>query len=129
MWQQEDSGAAAPTPDLVHFGEALVRLRRAHGLTQSDLATRLQVAASTISRLERGRLAPPVNLSRQLPEVFSLAPPAASWLQALAAHARLTHATQAEIDEWDGAHRLLAWLALQRSQISRRKEDSPTDRN
>lgn len=111
--------------DWIDFGEALIRLRRSRCLSQSELAARLQVAASTVSRLERGRLPPPQDLCTRLVQALALSLELATWLQALAAHARLLHAAHAELGNWEGASHLVDWLAVQRSQISR-KEATPT---
>lgn len=122
----QEPGAHAQSSDLIDFGEALVRVRRAQGQSQSELAGKLQVAASTVSRLERGRLPPPPDLAMRLTEVLTLDPSAAKWLQELAAHARLMHAARAEMANWEGAQRLIAWLGAQRSLITQGKEDAPT---
>ena len=42
------------------------RLRQAAGMTQAQLASAADVADATISRIERGRLMPPVELAQRL---------------------------------------------------------------
>lgn len=112
--------------DLVDFGDALLRLRRARGLCQAELAVRTQVAASTVSRLERGRLPPSADLTLRISAALSLEPPVASWLAELSSLARLLHAAQQELPHWRGAKQLVQWLHAQRSSVRSRKEDAPT---
>lgn len=48
------------------WGNAIRAYREGHGLTQNDLATSLGVDQGTISRWERGRIDPSLNVKRML---------------------------------------------------------------
>lgn len=121
----QDTADAPASFDLVDFAGALLRLRRERGLSQAKLAEHLQVAASTVSRLERGRLPPSAALAQRIGFALSLEPRLRAWFEELAAMARLLHATRDEIPYWRGAQNLLDWLHAQRAQVRSRKEDAP----
>lgn len=48
------------------------RLRQAAGMTQAQLASAADVADATISRIERGRLVPSVELAQRLAKALDL---------------------------------------------------------
>ena len=48
------------------FGRAVRQLRRERGMTQAELATRLNLGRTSITNLEKGRQSPPLSL---LPEI------------------------------------------------------------
>lgn len=54
------------------FGELLKRLRRRHGLTQSELATRAGLSVEAVSLLERGRRTPRTSTARALADALEL---------------------------------------------------------
>jgi transcriptional regulator with XRE-family HTH domain len=56
------------------LGKAIKRLRRAAGLTQRDLATKLQVNSTYISHLEADRRDPSIALLRKLGSTLNVPP-------------------------------------------------------
>jgi len=103
--------------DLVDFGTALHRLRRAAGLNQAELAQRLSVSGSMVSRLESGKTPAPADLVLRMGDCMNLAPLQHQWLRELAAFDRLTRAVQAELPHWDGASKASDWLQASRQTI------------
>ena len=55
-----------------HFGERLAALRKERGLSQEDLAEKLQLTRQTISKWETGASTPDLELLIQLAEVFDV---------------------------------------------------------
>src|SRR4028118_2228229 len=59
--------------DTRHFGTMLRKLRRAHGLTQGELAEQLGLDSHAhISNLERGRKIPSLTLVRRIARFFQI---------------------------------------------------------
>lgn len=52
------------------FSEELVRVRKAHGMTQEQLAAALQTSRSNISHWENGRTLPDLEMARRLSQVL-----------------------------------------------------------
>ena len=46
------------------FADKLVAIRRAHGLTQEDLAAKLYVTRQAVSRWERGEVTPGIDMMK-----------------------------------------------------------------
>src|SRR5579884_4223351 len=61
-------------PDLLTFGRRLRHLRRARGLTLSELGARVGRAPSALSMLENGRREPRLSLLKTLAEALSVSP-------------------------------------------------------
>ena len=55
-----------------NFGERLATLRKERGMSQEDLAEKLQLTRQTISKWELGNSAPDLELLMQLAEVFDV---------------------------------------------------------
>ena len=55
-----------------NFGERLAALRKERGLSQEDLAEKLQLTRQTISKWETGASTPDLELLVQLAEVFDV---------------------------------------------------------
>lgn len=51
------------------FSEKLVEVRRAHGLTQADLAAKLYVTRQAVSRWERGEVVPGIDMMKLISAV------------------------------------------------------------
>lgn len=54
------------------FGARLAALRKAAGMSQSQLATQLKISPSTVGMYEQGRREPSVELLTQIANVFSV---------------------------------------------------------
>jgi transcriptional regulator with XRE-family HTH domain len=61
-----------PTEVERRLGDRVAALRQAAGLTQAELAERLEVAVETISRLERGSVVPSLPRLARLAETLSV---------------------------------------------------------
>lgn len=71
-----------PTSDVTSFrqsqvyalvlGQTVLRLRERHGLTQGELAARVGLTQSTLSRIERGQAQPDPFVLRQLAAAFGM---------------------------------------------------------
>lgn len=55
-----------------HFGERLAALRKERGMSQEELAEKLQLTRQTISKWETGASTPDLELLIQLAEVFDV---------------------------------------------------------
>ena len=54
------------------FSENLIQLRKLHGMSQEDLAEKLQVSRQTISKWEAGDSLPDIEKSRILADLFEV---------------------------------------------------------
>lgn len=54
------------------FGEKLQKLRKAQGLSQEELAARLNVTRQTISKWELDQSTPELGLLAQISDIFSV---------------------------------------------------------
>ena len=54
------------------FSENLIQLRKLHGMSQEDLAEKLQVSRQTISKWEAGDSLPDIEKSRILADMFEV---------------------------------------------------------
>jgi transcriptional regulator with XRE-family HTH domain len=52
------------------LGPAIRRRRQERGLTQSELAGKADIANETVSRIERGRLTPSVNIAERIAQAL-----------------------------------------------------------
>lgn len=56
------------------FNEALIAARKAHGLTQEQLAEKLYVTRQAVSRWERGEVIPGIDMIKLIAAVTGGAP-------------------------------------------------------
>lgn len=56
----------------VYVGEVVRQMRQQHGLKQSEMAAKLAMSASHLSRLERGYVTVPLRMLPQLAEVLRI---------------------------------------------------------
>src|SRR6201995_434127 len=72
MKERQNLANSADGIDLVTFGQRLRHLRRAQGLTLTELGERVGRAPSALSRLENGRREPKLTLIEQLATALSV---------------------------------------------------------
>jgi len=60
-----------PTPHAQGIGKAIAQQRVACGLTQEDMAEKLNIGLEAVSRLERGLVSPNVDRLFELAEIFN----------------------------------------------------------
>ena len=58
--------------DCVKVGKLILRLRKEHGLTQKQLADKMNLSARTISKWERGLGCPDISLLHELSDVLNV---------------------------------------------------------
>lgn len=58
--------------NVYNFGEILLELREKHGLTQNQLAQRLGLKNSTISKYETSNVPPPALMVRKIAKTFGV---------------------------------------------------------
>ncbi len=58
--------------NVYNFGEILLKLREKHGLTQNQLAQRLGLKNSTISKYETSNVPPPALMVRKIAKTFGV---------------------------------------------------------
>lgn len=58
--------------DIIEFGLYLSKLRKEKGITQKELASKLCVTVSAISKWERGKCMPEITKIKELSEIFSI---------------------------------------------------------
>jgi transcriptional regulator with XRE-family HTH domain len=61
--------------DWAAWGERLRRLRNRRGMTQAELAARVDVARNTINRIEHALAAPSIDLMERLADALDLSLP------------------------------------------------------
>lgn len=93
------------------FGAFVAETRKALGLTQADLAGRLQVTAKAVSRWERGKGFPDINTIQPLAEALGV-----SVLELMESHRGI----QRDAPDQEAARVMKATLALQKE--TRRQE-------
>lgn len=56
----------------MHIVDALVSIRKSHGLTQADLASRAGLARETVSKIERGAVDPQLSTLEEYGRVLDV---------------------------------------------------------
>jgi|GEM_PF-1598055 len=58
--------------DQIKIGKCILALRREHGMTQAELASRIGVTAQAVSKWENGRGLPDISLLKRISEEFQI---------------------------------------------------------
>lgn len=122
--QSPERELLVPRLTAIRLGDAVLLLRRYAGLSQTELADRVGVTASAISRIEGRRCAPPASAVEKLATALAVTDGERRWLGELAAHARLLRCVQRERTHWRGSTGLVDQLDRDLSEINRHQEGS-----